>query len=473
MRIAIVGGGATGALAAVHIARRLLQEDVDIAVIEPSETLGRGLAYSTRDPRHLLNVRVANMSAFPDEPQHLHAWLQRKRGARSPTPFSFISRSAYGDYVNELAREALASGGVRHVRDSCVDLVEGPSSVTLSLASGDRMQADRVILATGHDPKPGPDGFPSKQPWSPYSLDGLSPDGPILIIGSGLTMIDLALSLDRRGHRGPIVAVSRRGLLPTAHRPTAPRAALLEADVPFGADLSRLVQWLRRLAAQFTLDGADWRSAVDALRPYTQRLWREMSLDQKRRFLRHARAYWEVHRHRMAPEIEDAMQALMRSGRLELIAGRIVEAEKRADGVYVRISRRGAQISERWTFERVIDCTGLAENPLKSSNPLLSTLFARGALRPDALGIGLDVTENYAIVDARGAPSPRVQVIGPLARAAFWECIAIPDIRVQCRDVAEGMAQAVQRRAANQEPAGQVSARRYPAGQGSVGSSTC
>jgi uncharacterized NAD(P)/FAD-binding protein YdhS len=167
-----------------------------------------------------------------------------------------------------------------------------------------------------------------------------------------------------------------------------------------------------------------------------------MTLDQKRRFLRHARAYWDVHRHRMAPEIEPAIGRLIQVGRVTVIAGRVGGADKHPDGLRAQIMRRGAITPGPGVFARIIDCTGLADDPLKSPNPLLRALLARGALRPDPLGIGLDVAETYAIVDARGARSRRVKAIGPLARAAFWECIAIPDIRVQCKEVAEAMAAA-------------------------------
>ncbi len=450
MRIAIIGGGATGALAAVHLARRLAGRAEAILLVEPSETVGRGLAYSTTDSRHLLNVRVSNMSAFPEEPQHLHDWLRRQGGQPCPTPFCFISRGRYGDYLSDLAQEVLASGAVRHVRDVCVDIVERRDGATLRLGSGATIEADHVVLATGNDAKPAVNGFPAEQPWTPGSLDGLSPEAPILVIGTGLTMVDMALSLDRRGHRGPIVAVSRRGLLPSAHRSTAPRAIGAD-EIPFGTDLSKLLAWLRGFSAGLAAEGVDWRSAVDALRPHTQRLWREMTLEQKRRFLRHARVYWDVHRHRMAPEIEQALARLMRDGRLTVIAGRILAVRRDADRLRVQIAPRGATDRQESIFARVIDCTGLADDPLKSSNPLLCALFARGALRPDALGIGLDVAETYRIVGAGGARSQRIRAIGPLARAAFWECIAIPDIRVQCSEIAEAMAEAARDEA--KEPA--------------------
>ena len=136
MQIAIVGGGATGVLAALHLARKLSVGMAEILVIEPTTRLGRGLAYSTSDPRHLLNVRVANMSAFADRPYHLLEWLQRsgrRAGAAALTSRCFIPRGVYGEYIADLARELIAAGAIRHIVAHCTDLVETKPSVVIKL----------------------------------------------------------------------------------------------------------------------------------------------------------------------------------------------------------------------------------------------------------------------------------------------------------------------------------------------------
>ena len=281
MRIAIVGGGATGALAALHLTRAL-GPSTEIVVVEPAEEVGRGLAYATDDPWHLLNVRVANMSAFPDQPDHLSEWLRTGRAVRTvadATPFCFIPRGIYGAYLADLVREIRASGGLRHARDRCVDLVEGVDKVVLTLELGEILAADFAVLATGNDAKPSLNGIPAVKPWSQNTLSKIEGDGSVLIIGTGLTMVDQVLSLERQGHAGKISALSPRGVLPSAHRPVKPFK--LSSDVPYGAELSVIVAWIRRIAKEFTADGGDWRSAIDALRPHTQRLWRSMSTVQK------------------------------------------------------------------------------------------------------------------------------------------------------------------------------------------------
>jgi uncharacterized NAD(P)/FAD-binding protein YdhS len=443
-RIAVVGGGATGALAAVHLARVLdvRAGGIDISVIDPAAEIGRGLAYTTRDPGHLLNVRVANMSAFADEPDHLFRWLERQgslRGSDCPTPFCFIPRTIYGAYLADLVRELGEKGVTRHVRDRCVDLVEEDDQVILSLESGNTIAAEAVVLATGNETKRTLSGIPTIQPWAADTLSEIEPDAPILIVGTGLTMIDFVLSLDRQGHRGKITALSHRGRLPVGHRPVA-ASALSSHEVPFAAELSEITRWLRGLSRELMRQGGDWRSAVDALRPHTQKLWRSMSIEQKRRFLRHARAYWDTLRHRMAPQVETQINALRAAGRLEVVAGKIVKAETENGDIVINIRRRGGVQVETCRFASVIDCTGLSGHPDSSQNPLIRALLARGAAQSDPLGIGLDISEDYALVDRSSKRSRRVLALGPLTRAAFWECTAIPDIRVQCGHVAQRVA---------------------------------
>jgi uncharacterized NAD(P)/FAD-binding protein YdhS len=441
MRIVIIGGGATGALTAIHLAHRLPYAAAEIVIVESSAQIGRGLAYATADSGHLLNVRAANMSAFPDQPEQFHHWLQfngPRLGIGCPTGFCFVPRGVYGAYIAELAEQAVSSGAVSLYWDRCVDLAETPDGVSVQLESGESLQADQVILATGNDAKPALAGIPAAPPWGETTLAELDLDAPILILGTGLTMVDMVLSLNRRGHRGRVIALSRHGFLPSPHRPAA--AYAISADtVPFGASLSEVMAWLRAQAEAAIRQGADWRSAVDAIRPYTRDLWQSMTLEEKRRFLRHVRAFWDVHRHRMAPAAAVMIDNLVAAGRLEVIAGRVVSAEQRDGEIQIQFRRRRKTQIESLAVARLIDCTGLADNPARSANPLIRALLASGRARIDRLGIGLDIANTYALVDAQGRPSGRISAIGPLARAAFWESVAIPDIRLQCRDVADAM----------------------------------
>lgn len=420
---------------------RAMRGQAEIILIERRADLGRGLAYSTSDPSHLLNVRVANMSAFPDDPDHFSRWLLAHGpayGVDCPTPFLFVPRSVYGAYLASLFAEG-APHGVRVLRSSCEDIAELRDEVRLRLADGSILTADAVVLATGHDPQTVEPGMPAVDPWSEAALDGLAPDASVLVLGTGLTMADVVLSLCRSGHRGHIMALSRRGLLSHAHADAQP-IAVARSEAPFGAPLSELLHWIRRLAKRCAAEGGDWRSAVDALRPHTRSFWQSMTPEQRRRFLRHARPWWDVHRHRMAPSVAELIGDLIAEGRLVILGGKVVATDTVSNRIIATVRRRGTTATERHEFVRVINCTGLPDDPRRSPNPAIRSLLARGLARADPLSIGLDVAADNAVVRLSGQPSQRIFAIGPLARGAFWEIIAIPDIRQQCAELADNLA---------------------------------
>jgi uncharacterized NAD(P)/FAD-binding protein YdhS len=253
-------------------------------------------------------------------------------------------------------------------------------------------------------------------------------------------MVDYVLSLLSDGHGGPIVALSRRGLMPTAHR-RVPPLHIDESQVPFGASASQLLRWFRNHVDSRRAQGGNWRSVVDGIRPFTQRLWRELPIDSKRRFLEHARAWWDVHRHRMAPEVEARITKAVADHRLTVIAGKIVDISSNSSRARVRYRRRGQTEIESLEVGAIVDCTGIVKDPEATGNPAVRSLLDQGLARIDPLRIGLEVAPDCAIVDRNGSPSRRLFAIGPLTRAAFWEIIAIPDIRNQCVQLVERMVQ--------------------------------
>jgi uncharacterized NAD(P)/FAD-binding protein YdhS len=248
-------------------------------------------------------------------------------------------------------------------------------------------------------------------------------------------MADYVLSLLRGGHRGPIIAMSRRGLLPKAHRRVVP-LHIEETDIPFGASAGRLTRWLRERIDRHLRQGGDWRSVIDGIRPFTQRLWQELPLASRRRFLEHARAFWDVHRHRMAPEVEKRLTQAIAAGRLILMPAKTVAIERSGGGARVRYRRRGREAIETVQVSVIVDCGGIVRDPAATTNPALLSLFDQGLARVDPLRIGIEIGMDCAIVRQDGTPSRRLFAIGPLTRAAFWEIIAIPDIRNQCAGLA-------------------------------------
>ena len=433
--VVIVGGGASGTILAAHLLRR--QRPPPVTIIERRPIIGQGMAYSTPLPNHVLNVSAYGMSALADAPLHFFEWLQARGLANPDAPPFYAPRFLYGDYLRDLSQD-LRTRGLNVVPGEIVSLTETPNGVQALLADGVSVVGQIGVLATGHSEGPAPDLAPAVRMGSDADSQPLDPQARVLILGTGLSMVDALLSLDHRGHRGAVVAVSRRGLLPWQHRTGIP-LKLDVADIPLGTGLSYFVRWFRDLVRTTEAVGGNWRDVVDGLRPYNQRIWQNWTTPSKRRFLELTKAWWDIHRHRMAPHIHDQVQAAIHDGRLRIVAGR-VENIAGEDGDYaVQLVHRSTQSVETLEFARIYDCTGIAKNVADSSNPAIRALIETGVGRPDPLGIGLDVTPQCQVIDRHGRVSARLFAVGPLTRGTFFEIDAIPDIRAQCKALAESL----------------------------------
>jgi uncharacterized NAD(P)/FAD-binding protein YdhS len=439
--VIIVGGGASGALLAYQLLHQRAHAFY-VTLIEQRPDIGRGIAYHTGNPDHLLNVRVANMSALPDQPDHFWCWLISRENHMTlcPDPYCFVPRRIYGDYISSLLKHQTSSRTEQYlsiVQGTCIEIGERDTDLFVTIHDGRRFTADFVVLATGHDTRTRHQGY--TDPWIPVSDTPLDADAAVLILGTGLTMVDYVLSLLRDGHRGPITAISRRGLLAKPHRHVE-AVRIEEAEIPLGADISTLLRWLRGRIDACVAQGGDWRSVIDGLRPYTQRVWRELPPRSKRSFIEHARAWWDIHRHRMAPEVDSRITNALRAGKLTLIAAKVLSFTPTDSGAQVSYRRRGEMNMQHIEVGAVVDCTGIVKDPHATVNPVLRCLLEQGLARVDPLQIGIETDDNCAIVDRDGIPSQRLFAIGPLTRATFWEIVAIPDIRNQCAELAARLA---------------------------------
>lgn len=428
--IAIVGGGASGVLLAAQLVRK---SNLRVALIDRNDHPGLGVAYSTRCRGHLLNVRASDMTALVDEPDHFVTWLARDGGALGPT--DFVPRADYGRYLQDLLKESLerAQGRLQILTGEVIAVRERPEGVSLDISGQDvPLFARKAVLATGHRPPSEDSGAYHGNPWREEVVAGLAPDASVLLIGTSLTMIDVLISLMEHGHRGPIVALSRRGLVPHRHPPAPIPTPEADAIDLFSGSLSqRTARFRAKLRA-----GLGWPGLMQLLRPHNNELWHGLDLDQRRRFLRHLRPWWDIHRHRVAPHIGEQIDAALARGQLAIVSGRIEIGRTTDDKVDVSIIRRGSTEREQRSFDRVVDCRG-PRNEVDVRLPLHAQLVKDGLLRPDPLNQGLDVAEDEALISQAGIPSKHLFVLGPPTRGRYTEIVAIPDIRIQAAEIAD------------------------------------
>ncbi|MER8976852.1 MULTISPECIES: FAD/NAD(P)-binding protein [unclassified Mesorhizobium] len=430
--IIIVGGGASGVVLAAHLLKSP-NPDLRVSLIEKRPHFGQGMAYSTLLSAHVLNVSASGMSAYADDPGNFSRWLL-ERGLATPEQAPvYAPRSVYARYLKELLDELEAreqqTGRLRLIREESLSISPTTSGVEVALANGTSVVAHLAVLATGHDEEPGAGQGHAIRMGSEADT-ALDPEARVMVLGTGLSMVDAFLSLEQRGHRGAIVAVSRRGLLPSPHRKGNP-IKLDVADIPLGTQLSYFVGWFRDLIRENQKAGIDWRDVVDGLRPFNQKIWQNWPSSAKRRFVEHTKAWWDIHRHRMAPEVYARVAEAVQAGRIRLVAGRVVEIAA-GDGFSVQVQSRHTQHLERFDFARIYDCTGIARDISTTSNSVVRSLVERGLARPDPLSLGLDVTANCEVIAGDGTVFAKILAVGPLTRGTFFEIDAIPDIRVQC-----------------------------------------
>ncbi|GAA4681388.1 FAD/NAD(P)-binding protein [Frondihabitans cladoniiphilus] len=434
--VIVVGGGAS----AVFVAWALHEQAAALGVPQPSVTVvgtgpgvgtepgvGRGLAYGRADAHHRLNSPARSMSVSASDDGGFVRWLEesgwRDTDGAGATPGAFVPRRVFGDYVagsferllaDPSARVAFRQGEVVEVAGADVGASGGDgyvggadaggdaSGVVVTLADGSVLTADHVVLALGNPP---PVEVPSTaartivDPWVPGALDGIVESDRVLLIGTGLTAVDIATSLARRLPSLRIVATSRHLLLPAVHPPF---------PVPAGGglgDVRSLPQMMRAFHERLRdaeRDGTPWQGVLDGVRPEVQALWMRLSLDERRRFLGHVARRWDVHRHRMAAAVWQELSGLFDAGTLSL----------RAD-------------VEHADFDVAITCTGPRSVADRGWSPLVDALLDSGAVRPDPLGLGFDADPDGALPGTDG----RLFAVGAALKGALWETVAVPEIR--------------------------------------------
>ncbi|WEX90280.1 FAD/NAD(P)-binding protein [Sinorhizobium garamanticum] len=448
--VAVVGSGFSAIAVTINLLR-LLPASTSIAIVSDDPGFGRGTAYRTEFFVHRLNVPAGRMSLFPEKPDDFVEWLGEHM--RQVSADGFASRGDYGLYL----RDRLASLLRDHERRAKVDFVKAKATdcvhcseagLVFHLDNAAELSARNVVLCLGigNADLPlaagkidaGVEGRIVRNPWRLSWLRKVGPSDTICILGSGLTMIDQVLALRVHGHRGRFRVLSRRGLLPHAHPPADRRARAVEPQLGGSREISALLARFRRQVR----NGADWRGLMDGLRPVTQKLWQDLTKEQRARFLRHGLAWWNVHRHRIAPEIASRFEALRRDGIVTVHAGFLETIEEGRRCALVTYRERQSHRPRSFDADWIVNCTGM-ERAGVAHSPLLREMQRQGLISPDELGLGLSVDKDSRVLDLQKEPQPGLYAVGALTAGQFWEITAVPDIRVQAQNVASAIASAL------------------------------
>ncbi|MEI5677087.1 MULTISPECIES: FAD/NAD(P)-binding protein [unclassified Mesorhizobium] len=447
--VVIIGGGFSGAAVVLHLAHAHGPDDLEITVIEPRSFLGGGVAYSSEEPAHRVNVPATRMSMFSDDPDHFDRWLSangeldRDREALWTNGDAYPRRRVFGRYVEAQLHAYLASGRVRHIRALATRIEKTAASWTVTTERGERLTATFVVLAVTHPAPAVPEalsGIAQERGFvaNPYASDALAEidtTAKVLIVGSGLTSADMVAELDRRGHRGGILAISRHGLRSRGHP-----AKRCEPFGDFAADPARTaLELLRRVRATVRAasgSGGSWHSVLDRLRSDGLVIWSALSPEERYRLVRRLRVFWDVHRFRIAPQVEAVLERRLSEGFFANIAASLVAARRQGDLLAVSFRRRGQREIETLRFDAVINTTGPAHRTILEQNPALRGLADHGILRLDRYGLGLETNGASRAISSDGVPVATLLVAGPLARGAFGELMGLPEVARHAQAVA-------------------------------------
>jgi uncharacterized NAD(P)/FAD-binding protein YdhS len=443
--IAIIGGGFCGIMTLIHLIRRS-PKPVHISVFNIGYPEGRGIAYNTYSDKHVLNVPCSNMSAFVDQPDHFLNWVKattQSNLSNEELAGKFLPRNLYGQYVEELYKQTLnelpSHIELEVINEEVIDLDKSDTSYSIKTNKGRTVAAHKVVLATGnHVPSAPPlkdrSGLNSPMffgnPWSEQAVAGINDSDPILIIGTGLTMVDIVLGLQEKKFGGKIIALSPNGFNILAHKKHHPQRFILdELEPPF--DLNSLFKLFYKHVRNARKNGESGETVVDAVRNKTQEIWQHLSLADKKRFMTHLRHLWGVARHRLPGEIHSQIQQLINDKKLEIVAGRIDSISVSGNQLKVDYRERGNSELKNIFVQRAINCTGPQTDIEKFKGSLYASLIKKGLVKSDDMHLGIHATSDGRIIDHSGEASDTLFTIGSLLKGQLWESTAVPELRVQ------------------------------------------
>jgi uncharacterized NAD(P)/FAD-binding protein YdhS len=449
--VVVIGGGFSGTLTAIQLSR-VAVEPICIYLVNAKNPIAKGIAYSTTFNFHLLNVRAKNMSVFPDDNGNFIEWLKKTddyKGCEEEwLKQQFIPRKLYGEYLQELLYDELnRRNTIKLVNDEAVDISKTDSGIKIFLHNNPPLNADKVVLALGNflPSHPFPekdDDFSSsryyiRDPWR-AQLSALSKTVlPVLLIGTGLTTVDVFLTLQTLNFRGKIYIFSRNGYLSVPH-------SEYEGGFNFEGSLSQqtslpgLYRVIKYNLKQAYNQGLGYEGVLDVIRKNIHALWQRLPDSDKRQFLRHLRSLWNSVRHRIPVTVNAKLLEVIKQNRVEIITGKITSIKAGENFATVKIKTKNGE-NKILRAAKVINCTGPQLDYSKIDLPLVKNLIQRKLIVPHKLQMGIEATPDGIIIQADGSHSQFLYTLGSSLVGVLWESIAVPELRIQAKTIAENI----------------------------------
>lgn len=449
--VVIIGGGFCGVMTLINLINNA-DKKIAITLINKGYPIARGVAYKTYSDLHLLNVETKNMSAFHDQPDHFLKWCLNQENIffnNDELPFTYLPRNIYGRYLDEIFEEKInnipANVSLQIIDDEATDIDKHNHRLIVRTTSGINIISDKIILATGNC-EPGPPTLSNQaflqsknyfsNPWFENAVLGLQDDQTTLIIGTGLTMVDVIIGLREKNFKGKIIALSPHGYNILPHRKLPPQQYILDELLP-PYDLENLFRLFYKHIRAARKRGLPGETVIDAIRVKTQEIWQHLSLNDKKKFMMHLRHLWGVARHRLPSFVHQEIQQMINEEELKVIAGRIRNITEGENGFEIIIRKRKDQSELILKVARIINCTGPETDIRKQKSLLFCSLLKKGIIRPDVMNLGIDATSEGQIIDEKNIVSNQIFAIGSLLKGKLWESTAIPEIRIQAFHLAE------------------------------------
>lgn len=453
-RIGIIGAGFSGTMTAVNLIENS-NEIIEILLFEKENPIGKGIAYSPYSKKQLLNVPTSKMSAFKELPDHFFNWVKSleeyKNVDESILAGAFLPRYIYGQYIEFVWNEALANAKaksikVRILRSNIIDLERKNAEIELIGEKDERFIVDYCVLATGNlvprnQTIENMDFYSSsnyfQNPWKMESVENLSKNENVLVIGNGLTMVDTVLALQERNFKGIIYSISPNGYHILSHRHAPIKYSKLVDELPEELDLKSIRNLIIKHVRAVRKLGVSAEPVIDSLRPFSQNIWRNFSINDKREFLRKYRHAWGVARHRIPIHMNDFLLKLMFSIKLKVFAGKIKSLNEVNGTIEVSFIEKNSKTEEKIFVSRVINCTGPESNIKLSESQLLKKCLEKGIISQDEFYLGFNANPtNFQLIGLNGEVQNNIFTLGTNLKGIFWESTAVNELRSQAENLA-------------------------------------